>query len=190
MSLARQRLFTLLFVPGVLAFAFILVACGSPQIQIQSPAKNSSVAGLGTPLTCPVNVSTKWTGAILTAPTLALDGISVTNALAINGTATITAPPGPHTIVVNGTIVINNGATNVADSSSFTITPPPPTIILSPSGGVSVQADGTGTIKVTTSMPLANSLNVTKPEWNRRRPRNSQACPRIQNRFLDSRIVC
>jgi hypothetical protein len=33
MSLARQRLFTLLFVPGVLAFACILVACGSPQIQ-------------------------------------------------------------------------------------------------------------------------------------------------------------
>ena len=72
MSLARQRLFTLLFVPGVLAFAFILVACGSPQIQIQSPATNSSVACLGTPPTCPVNESTKWTGAILTAPTLYL----------------------------------------------------------------------------------------------------------------------
>jgi hypothetical protein len=126
MSLARQRLFTLLFVPGVLAFAFVLVGCGSPQIQIQSPAKNSSVACLGTPPTCPVNVFTKWTGAILTARTLTLDGISVTNALAINGTGTITAPPGPHTIVVNGTIVTNSGATNVSDSSSFTIAPPPP----------------------------------------------------------------
>jgi hypothetical protein len=42
----------------------------------------------------------------------------------------------------------------------------PPTIILSPSRGVSVQAGGTGTIKVTTSMPLANSLNVTLTSGN------------------------
>jgi hypothetical protein len=38
----------------------------------------------------------------------------------INGTGTITAPPGPHTIVVNGTIVINNGATNGSPMCQFT----------------------------------------------------------------------
>jgi hypothetical protein len=55
---------------------------------------------------------------------------------------------------VNGMIVISNGATNVFDTGSFTITPPLLTIILSPAGGVTLPAGGSGTIKVTTSTPL------------------------------------
>ena len=49
MSLTRQRLFSLVLAPIILAFALVLVGWGSPQIQIQSPAKNSSVTCMGTP---------------------------------------------------------------------------------------------------------------------------------------------
>ena len=56
---------------------------------------------------------------------------------------------------------------HVSDTASFTITPPPPTIILSPAGGgVTLQAGGSGTIKVTTSTPLASSLIVTLTSGN------------------------
>jgi len=55
----------------------------------------------------------------------------------------------------------------VSDTASFTITPPPTTIILSPAGGgVTLQAGGSRTIKVTTSTPLASSLIVTLTSGN------------------------
>jgi hypothetical protein len=58
MSLARQRLFSLVLAAIILAFALVLVGCGSPQIQIQTPAKNSSVTCMGIPPMCSVNVVT------------------------------------------------------------------------------------------------------------------------------------
>ncbi len=60
MSLARQRLFSLVLAAIILAFALVLVGCGSPQIQIQSPAKNSSVTCMGIPPMCSVNVVTRF----------------------------------------------------------------------------------------------------------------------------------
>ncbi len=162
MNLERRRLSSPMFVSGVLAAVFVLMGCGNPKIVIQAPLNNTSVACGGAPPMCPVSVVTKWTGAILTAPTLSLDGVLVTNALASDGTGKVSAPPGQHTIVVNGTIVINNGTSNVTDTSTFTITPPPNTLILTPASGITVQAGGTaGNIKVTTSEPLTSPLSVT-----------------------------
>ena len=60
MSLARQRLFSFVLAAIMLAFALVLVGCGSPQIQIQSPAKNSSVTCMGIPAMCSVNVVTRF----------------------------------------------------------------------------------------------------------------------------------
>src|SRR5260370_41219547 len=98
MKLERWRLSSPMFVSGVLTVVFVLMGCGNPKIVIQAPANNTSVACAGTPPMCSVSVVTKWTGAILTAPTLSLDGALVTNALASDGTGKVSAPPGLHTI--------------------------------------------------------------------------------------------
>ncbi len=164
MSVLRRHFAFRIALPVLLLLAFAVIGCGNPKIVIQSPANNSSVVCSGTPPLCSVSVVTQWTGAIVSAPALTLDNVLVANALNINGTGTVTAPLGQHTIMVNGTIVINSGTSNVSDTSTFTVTlpnPPPPTLLLSPAGGISLQAGTTGSVKVTTSTPLSATLSVT-----------------------------
>src|SRR5215470_11991462 len=87
--------------PTVLLLSVVVfTSCGTPKLVIQQPAQQSSVPCGGLAPNCQVDVVAKWTGAILSAPTLSLDGASVANALNSQGAGTITAAPGRHTIVV------------------------------------------------------------------------------------------
>jgi hypothetical protein len=139
----------------------VFTACGTPKLVIQQPAKQSTAPCSGTPPNCSVNVVAQWTGAIVAAPTLTLDGISVTNALNIQGIGTISTAPGTHTINVYGSIVINNGATTVSDTTTFTVSPPPTVLTLSPSSGLTLQAGTSGSLTLSTNNPLSSPLTVT-----------------------------
>lgn len=145
--------------PPVLLFSVVVfTACGTPKLVIQQPAQQSSIPCGGLVPNCQVDVVAQWTGAILSAPSLSLDGTSVANALNSQGTGTITAAPGRHTIVVAATVVINNGTSNVSDSKTFTINPP---FIFAPSGGLSLQDGSTGTFTLSTTAPLSAPQSVT-----------------------------
>ena len=166
-----QRLTTLSVLSYTSLLVVILFASGcpqnpNPQMVIDSPANGSSVTCSGMATSCTVNVVTRWTGISLGNPTMTLDGTSVPNAIQSNGTGTLTTALGTHTIVTFVSVNINNGVSNLSATSTFTVVPPTPTLILSPSNGVSVQTGSTTTFKVTTDMPLSSPLTVALTSGN------------------------
>ena len=108
--------------PSVFSFNIVIfTACGTPQLKIKQPVSQSTAPCVGTPQSCSVNVVAQWTGAIVSAPAMSLDGTALpANTLNINGTGTFTTGVGTHSIVVAGSIVINQGVTSVSDTSTFT----------------------------------------------------------------------
>ena len=66
-----------------------------------------------------------------------------------------------HTIAVNGTIVIDNGATNVSDTARLALLLHHPQSFCRQRAESRCKPEAAGRIKVTTSTPLASSLIVT-----------------------------
>src|SRR5215470_11841890 len=149
--------------PSVFLFNIVIfTACGTPQLKIKQPVSQSTAPCVGTPQSCSVNVVAQWTGAIVSAPTMSLDGTALpANTLNINGTGTFTTGVGTHTIVVAGSIVINQGVTSLSDTSTFTITPPPTVLKLAPTSGLTLGAGTAGSLSLSTNNPLSAPLPVT-----------------------------
>ena len=164
MCITRPVLSTVRLALFALFAIFFQAGCPSnpnPQMVIDSPANNTSITCVGMSTSCQVKITTRWTGIALGSPTMTLDGTTIPNAIQGNGTGMVQASLGQHTIVTFVAVNINNGVSHLSATSAFTLVPPPPTLILTPSNGVGVQAGSSASIKVTTDMPLTSPLTVT-----------------------------